>query len=99
VFDSFIKLVPLVNLVTTKKVDNRITLDECKQFHPQQWVKLYGLDANRHDYIITCQVYQLEIVLSWSQRHWWDNYILEPVDEKEQPISIEEALLKCQHLQ
>jgi hypothetical protein len=78
-------------IASVKKVDNNITIDECKKFHPNQWVKLYGVFSNRCDYITTCQVYQLEIVVNGNQRHWWDGYLLEPVNEEEQPISVEEA--------
>jgi hypothetical protein len=31
-------------------------------------------------------------VIGGIQHSWWDNYVLEPVDEKEQPISLEEAI-------
>ncbi|MCA1992294.1 MAG: hypothetical protein LDL41_09670 [Coleofasciculus sp. S288] len=72
-----------------------ITLDEWKKFHPEQWVKLYGIVSNHCDYIITCQVYQLEVVLGSAQRGWWDGYLLEPVDEEEQPMTVEEALSRC----
>ncbi len=73
-------------------VSEKISLDECEQLHPHQWVKLYGVTANRYEHINTCQVYQLEVVVGNIQRSWWDNYVLEPVDENEQPMSLEEAL-------
>ena len=58
-----------------------ILLDQSKNLNPEQWIKIYGIFSNRCDYIITCQVYQLETVLSRIQPSWWDNFILEPVDE------------------
>lgn len=85
-------------LVAAENVSKSITIDECKQFHPEQWVNLYGVFAHRCDYLITCQVYQIETVISKNQRHWWDDYFLEPIDENEQPIPLEEALFRCQNL-
>lgn len=73
-------------------VSEKISVDECEKLHPHQWVKLYGVIANRYEYINTCQIYQLKTVVGSIKRSWWDNYVLEPVDEKEQPISLEEAL-------
>ncbi len=73
-------------------VSERIPIDESEKFHPEQWVKLYGVTGNRHEYINTCQIDQLETVIGGIQHSWWDNYLLEPVDEKEQPISLEEAI-------
>jgi hypothetical protein len=72
-------------------VGKSITLDKCKELHPEQWVKVYGVVANRRDYIITCQVYQLEAVVGTNKTGWWDSFLLEPVDEEEQSISVEEA--------
>ncbi len=71
---------------------NYIPLGEYQKFHPEQWVKLYGVTSNRHHYLITCQVYQLEVVISSQQRGWWDDYLLEPVDEEEQPLPLEAVL-------
>ncbi len=79
------------------KVGESIPLRDSQKFHPEQWVKLYGIISNRCDYIITCQVYHLETVLSSTQRHWWDEYVLEPVDEEEQPMSIEDAYSRTYH--
>ncbi len=73
-------------------MSEKISLDECEKLHPYQWVKLYGVTANRHEYINTCQVYQLEAVLGNMQHSWWDNYVLELIDEQEEPMSLEEAL-------
>lgn len=76
-----------------------IIIDEYKKLHPEQWLKVYGVFSNRCDYINTCQVYQLEAVLGSIQRGWWDEYVLELVDEKEQPISVEEAFERCRQLE
>ena len=63
-------------------MNERIPIDESKTFHPEQWVNVYGVFSNRCDYIIICQVYQLELVLSRIQPGWWDQFLLEPVDEE-----------------
>lgn len=76
-------------------MSEKIFLGERDKLHPQQWVKMYGVAANHpgeYEYIVTCQIYQLEVVLSSIQISWWDNFVLEPVDEQEQPIPLEEAL-------
>lgn len=75
-----------------------IRISECEKFHPYQWVKLYGIISGRWHYINTCQVYQLKMVTATIRRGWWDDYLLEPVDEQEQPVSIEEATKRFQHL-
>jgi hypothetical protein len=80
------------------KVRDRITSDECKKLHPEQWVKVYGVVAHRYDYIISCQVYQRETLVCKMPRDWWDGYVLEPVDEEEQPISVEEALERGRYI-
>ncbi len=60
-----------------------ISTAESEKFHPLQWVKVYGIVSSRCDYIITCQVEHLKTVLKGFQSGWWDEYILEPVDEDE----------------
>lgn len=79
------------------KVINGIPFDEYKKLHPEQWIKLYGVIYHSRHYLITCQVYQLEVVINSNQRNWWDGFLLEPVDEEEQPVPLEEAFLKSQH--
>jgi hypothetical protein len=65
------------------KVRETVSIDARHALHPEQWVKLYGIFSNRCNHIITCQIYQLEAVLSKIQHSWWDNYILELVDGEE----------------
>jgi hypothetical protein len=74
-----------------------IPLDECKKLHPEQWVKVYGVFCDRCDYINTCQVDQLETVLSGNRKSWWDGFFLELVDEEAQPISVEQVFVKGHH--
>lgn len=57
------------------------------KFDPLQWIKVYGVFSSRCDYIITCQGYQLETVLGCMQPEWWDDVVLEAVDEEELLIS------------
>ena len=75
-----------------------ITIKECEKLHLDQWVKVYGVFASRCDYLVTCQVYQLEAVLDKNPKSWWDDYALEPVDEEEQPIALTQAFLKSNNL-
>lgn len=63
-------------------MNEKIAINESKTFHPEQWVKVYGVFANRCDYIVICQVYQLEALLNCIQLDWWDKFLLEPVDEE-----------------
>ncbi len=63
-----------------------ITVDY-NEFQPLQWIKVYGVFSSRCDYIITCQAYQLETVLGCMQPDWWDDVVLEPVDEEDWLVS------------
>ncbi len=72
----------------------KISIHEHQKLDPFQWVKVYGVTCSCYDYINTCQVYQLEAVQRSFQRGWWEEYVLEPVDEEEQPISIPRAVDK-----
>ncbi len=74
-----------------------VPVDECEKFHPQQWVNMYGIVSNRCEYINTCQVYQVETTIASIQRSWFKNIVLEPVDESQQPISVEEAMKTCRY--
>lgn len=69
----------------------KIYLDMCKQLHPEQWVKVYGIACDRWEYINVCQVSQLETALSDSVRIWFEYVGLQPIDEDGQAISVEEA--------
>lgn len=53
------------------------------KFEPLQWIKVYGVFSSRCDYIITCQAYQLETVLGCMQPGWWDDVVLELVEDEE----------------
>lgn len=66
----------------SKSMQKVINVDLHK-FSPLQWVKVYGVFSSRCDYIITCQGYQLETVLRCMQPEWWDDVVLEPVDEED----------------
>jgi hypothetical protein len=65
------------------KAKETVSIDAREALHPEQWVKLYGIFSNRYNHIITCQIYQLETVLSKIQHSWWDDYILELVEGEE----------------
>lgn len=69
----------------------RISLAQRQKLHPEQWVKIYGIFSNRCEYINTCQVDQLEAVISQNFVNWFQSIVLEPVDESEQPMLVEEA--------
>ncbi|NEO32446.1 MAG: hypothetical protein F6K36_18830 [Symploca sp. SIO3C6] len=54
----------------------------CEGFNPEQWVKVYGIDAfGRYKYFATCQAEEVEAALSAIPSHWWIDYFLEPIDE------------------
>ncbi|MBW4546385.1 MAG: hypothetical protein KME25_18350 [Symplocastrum torsivum CPER-KK1] len=71
-----------------------IPIDECEKLHPEQWVKVYEVLHEQCDYIITCQVHQLDCVFSGYKKIWWDGFVLEPTNEEGQLIPIEKALLR-----
>jgi hypothetical protein len=58
-------------------------MEEPEQLHPQQWVKVYGVISNCCQYINTCQVYQLDAVVGNIQRGWFEDLILELIDENQ----------------
>ena len=62
------------------------------QFDPEQWVKIYGFVFGRCEYINTCQIYQLEVVIDSTSHHWFEDIVLQPVDEEEHPVAIEELI-------
>ena len=72
----------------------KISIEQCQKLPPEQWVKIYGVFSNRCEYINTCQVDQLEVVISRNYYGWFQDIVLEPVDESEQPILVEEAINK-----
>ena len=81
----FAKLFYIKNGISlVKKV---ISVEQGSKFDPLQVIKVYGVFSNRCDYINTCQGYQLETVLRCMQPDWWDDVILEPVDEEEMLLS------------
>jgi hypothetical protein len=80
--------------VAIGEMSEEISINECKKLHLEQWVKVYGVVSNRCEYINTCQVYQLETV-AWSiSRGWFEDIVLQPVDEEERSIFLEEVMKK-----
>lgn len=72
-------------------MSKEIFIKECKELHPEQWVKVYGVFSNCCKYINTCQVYQLESVVGSISPGWFEDIVLHPVDEEERPIAWELA--------
>lgn len=72
-------------------MSEKISIKECNQLHPEQWVKVYGFVFGRCEYINTCQLYQLEAMIGSTSQHWFEDIVLQLVDEEEQPIALEEV--------
>jgi hypothetical protein len=70
-------------LGNNRKSMKKVIDADYSKFSPLQWIKVYGVFSSRCDYIITCQGYQLETVLRCMQPEWWDDVVLEPVDEED----------------
>lgn len=83
--DILCKTLTIVRKV--KQVINKINLDKYNNLHPLQWVKVYGIFSSRCDHIITCQGYQLGTILRCLQPDWWEDVVVEAVEEEELPIS------------
>ena len=77
-----------------KQMSEKISIKKCNQLHPEQWVKIYGLVFGCCEYINTCQIYQLETVIGNTSRHWFEDIVLQPVDEEEHPVAIAELIKK-----
>lgn len=73
-------------------MSEKISVKECHQFHPEQWVKVYGFVFGRCEYINTCQIYQLEVVLGSTSCHWFEEIVVQPVDEEERPVAIAQLI-------
>ena len=84
----------IVSKEENKRLHRKISIAQCQKLHPEQWVKIYGLFSNRCEYINTCQVDQLEVVIPQNYHGWFHEIVLEPVDESEQPMLLEEAMNK-----
>lgn len=70
-----------------ESVLNQFNAEKYNNLQPLQWVKVYGIFSNRCDHIITCQVYQLSTILRCLQPTWWEDVVVEIVDEEELSVS------------
>lgn len=73
-------------------MSEKISIKECHQLHPEQWVKVYGFVFGRCEYINTCQIYQLQTVIENTPLHWFEDIMLQLVDEEERPVAIAELI-------
>jgi hypothetical protein len=64
-------------------MSEKFPIKECNKLHPEHWVNVYGVVSERCEYINTCQVYQLETVLGGIVRSWFEDIVLELVNEEE----------------
>lgn len=64
-----------------------------------QPINVYGVTPSRYEYINTCEVYQLKLVLGCLQAHWWEGFAVELVNQPGRMIPVTEVLLFREELQ
>ncbi|MEW6494713.1 MAG: hypothetical protein AB1589_19680 [Cyanobacteriota bacterium] len=75
-------------------MSEKVSIKECNQLEPEQWIKVYGFLFGRWEHINTCQIYQLEAVIGSTSCQWFEDIGLQLVDEEERPITIKEVIKK-----
>ncbi len=68
----------LVEVTIVLKENSRSILS---QLQWNQSINVYGIDSSRCDYINTCEVYELEILLSCLPAHWWKSFAIELINK------------------
>ena len=67
-----------------------------------QLINVYGVNFLKYEYINTCEVYELEVVLSCLQTHWWKSFAIELIDKPGEMIPSAEIMAilnSLKHLQ
>ncbi len=63
------------------EMNELIPLSESEQLAPEQWVKLYGVAYDQCQYILTCQVWQLQETFGSNKRKWSEEFFVKPAEK------------------
>ena len=61
-------------------------------FQWNQSINVYGIIKGKYEYINTCEIDQLEVLLNCLKANWYDNVVIELFNEPGQMISVAEVL-------
>ncbi len=64
------------------------------KFQWNQPINVYGVTSSRYEYINTCEVYELEVVLECLSTSWWESFAIELIDKPERMIPVAKDSLK-----
>ncbi|MBW4548367.1 MAG: hypothetical protein KME25_28605 [Symplocastrum torsivum CPER-KK1] len=81
-------LLRLVEVTEVPEEDIRCILNE---FQWHQSINVYGISPSRYEYINTCDLSELEVVLKCIQADWWESFAIEPIDKPGQMIKVTEV--------
>lgn len=61
------------------------------QFQWNQPINVYGVTSSRYEYINTCDISELEVVLKCFPADWWESFAIEPFDKPGRIIKVTEV--------
>ena len=61
------------------------------EFQWHQPINVYGITPSRYEYINTCDISELEVVLKCIQADWWESFAIELIDKPGQLIPVTEV--------
>jgi len=61
------------------------------EFQWHQPINVYGITPSRCEYINTCDISELEVVLKCIQADWWESFAIELIDKPERMIPVTEV--------
>jgi hypothetical protein len=79
----------------SKSVDSsskNLTEGIASDFQRNQPINVYGVIEGRYQYINTCEVSQLEVVLKCLKADWWGSFAIELVNKPGQMIPVAEVI-------
>jgi hypothetical protein len=62
------------------------------EFQWNQAINVYGVTSSRYEYINTCEVYELKVVLKCLQADWWESLAIELINQPGLMIPVAEVL-------
>ena len=79
----------LVEATEVPEEDIRCILNE---FQWHQSINVYGISPSRYEYINTCDISELEVVLKCLQADWWESLAIELISQPGRMIPVAEVL-------
>ncbi|MBW4548798.1 MAG: hypothetical protein KME25_30990 [Symplocastrum torsivum CPER-KK1] len=78
----------LVEAIEVPEENIRCVLSEFQWHQP---INVYGISPSRYEYINTCDISELEVVLKCLQSDWWESFAIEPIDKPGRIIKVTEV--------